>query len=177
MVADTKTVFFDENMKTSSKPDEYLNKFGSSLCYSLALFLAHETNFKYALAEVELLAAEGASRFEGRSSEHPQIIRETIERLAAVRSFSAGGQSGPQPADSNNTACGDPPTSNSVQGTLHQMVLSRIDGRRPTERRICWAINEAKELVRLIDEHHGVSTSKEHQAQNVREPALTFRDQ
>ena len=42
-------------------------------------------------------------------------------------------------------------------------VMSRrlvMDGPMPTEKDVVWAIEEAKELLRLLDEEHGIKTKK-----------------
>ena len=149
---------------------------GSGLCYSLALFLGHRAGFNYARAEVEMLAAEGAIRFDGPRSGNPAEVHRTIERLAATRWFS-------------NAAL--PLRSLQIPGTLPDHLKNRLERLRskslrwmspqspaqgPNAADVAWALDEAKEIIRLIDELHGIHTKREQLGTMRREPVLRFRD-
>ena len=146
-------------MTNNHKPDAYLAQFGSGLCYSLGLFLAHEGNFKYVLAEVEMLASDGALQFTDEERRNPAKALAVIERLAAIRWFS----------HSVN------PLRNLVMPpTLPEALRRRLQAFRdkcvrwslsersaqPGVKQVAWALNEARELLRQIDELHNVRTIK-----------------
>lgn len=149
---------------------------GSGLCYSLALFLAHHAHFKYVLAEVELLAAEGALQFEGKESANPENVRRTIGRLAATRWFSTAAM----PLRALQIPDDLP---GSLRERLHHLKESTQKWmfpwghRHPSPDSVLWAIGEAKELIRAIDESRGVPTVKEEPATtSLSEPILRFCD-
>ena len=144
--------------------DQSVNKliasFGSGLCYSLGLFLAHEGNFKYTLAEVEMMAAEGALRFDENERKNPKRMRAIIERLAAVRWFSHS----VNPVRNLIIPQSLPDT---LRRRLHafrdkcvKWPLSERSS-QPGINEVAWALDEARELLRQIDELHGVHTIKE----------------
>lgn len=160
----------------STSTDRYLTQFGSGLCYSLALFLTHEANVKYTLAEVELMAAEGALSLESGSQIDDSWRRTTIERLAAVRWF----------AHAVN-----PLRNLVIPEMLARPLRVRLSGLRsncqawslpssqdrPTLADVRWALEEARELIRLVDEFHGIRTAVEDPIiSRRREPALILRD-
>jgi hypothetical protein len=149
---------------------------GTGLCYSLALFISYEANMKYVLAEVELMAAEGALRFEGSAKESQETIRKTIERLAATRWFSLA--VGPLMAVRSTNQV--PPAIHEridhLKNQCAQWAHPNSPARAPLLLNVSWAVEEAKEIVRLIDEHHGIPTVRESLNARLRkEPVLVFK--
>ena len=167
----------DRKMTPANASDQYLDQYGRGLCYSLALLLSHEANFKYVLAEVEVMAAEGAIRFEGTEQADEKYRQDTLDRLACVRWFSRAA---------------NPIRNLEIPIILPEVIQTRLKElknkcqrwsfpnapeEQPTKHDVRWAIEEAKELIRQIDEHHGIRTAKESaHVQAVKEPSLIFRD-
>lgn len=161
----------------SNPPDRYQKQFGSGFCYSLALFLSHEMNVKYVLAEVDLMAADGALRFEGSLSINEKAIRNTVERLAATRWFS----SAVQPLRNLQFGQGTPRVVRQRADRLRQQAIAwalpSSPSKAPTLVNVQWALEEAKEIIRQVDELHGVPTTPESRAaKGLKEPVLVFRD-
>lgn len=162
---------------TNDSPSTPQHRHGSGLAYSLALFLAHEGRFGRCLAEIEVMVAEGAIRFEGPEQQNPSRVHDIVHRLAAVRWFSqAAGPIGnlvipeslPEPLRTRLVALKKRSRSWSLPGSARSGAPSHHD--------VSWALDEARELVRLIDEHYGVPTVKEDpQARLQRSPCVVYR--
>ena len=167
----------DRKMTPVKVSDQYLDQYGRGLCYGLALLLSHEANFKYVLAEVEMMAAEGAIRFEGTEQANEKNRRDTLDRLAGVRWFSRAAN----PIRNLEIPISLPEVIQTrlkeLKNTCRQWTFPNAPEEQPTKSDVRWAIEEAKELIRLIDEHHGIRTVKESvHVQTVKEPCLIFRD-
>jgi hypothetical protein len=152
--------------------------FGTGLCYSLALFLSHEANFKYVMAEIDILVADGAIQFEGRLKDDRRYMEQTKEQMAAIRWLSAASR----PIQNLQIPAHLP---REIRDRLQQLK-SRCNAwafpssiaSGPSKNDVLWALEEAKELIRRLDELNGVQTKKEDAAvQQMKEPVLTFRDQ
>lgn len=157
---------------------DYMDRFGRGLCYSLGLFLAHEANLKYVLAEIEAMAAEGSIAFEGRSKENMEERSKILERLAAIRWFSHAAN----PLHNLEIPVTLPEELGSrlrtLQSKCRDWSFPEKQTDEPSIRDVRWALEEAKELLRLIDALHGITTLKESPAaQAEREPCLVYRDE
>jgi len=170
---------------------EYLDRFGRGLCYSLGLFLGHGGEYRRCRAEVELMAAEGAIQFEGKEKKNTEKVHQTLDRLAALRWFTNAAlpiRNLTVPAHTNKKQVSEtgstPSFSEDFLRRLHlfkeqctQWSFPDSNSKDPTSKDVAWAIEEAKELLRLIDGQLGISTIKA-QPDTVkdRSPCLIFRD-
>ena len=153
------------------------DQFGRGLCYSLALFLSHEANFKYTLAEIEMMSAEGALRFDGSAGADEPGRQITHERLASIRWFSRAANPIRNMEIPNHLPVEIQTRLTQLKQKCHRWSFPNGSGENPSKRDVLWAIEEAKELIRLIDVHHGVPTVRESaHVQAVKEPCLIFRD-
>ena len=178
-------------MANSDSADIKRDQHGRGLSYCLALFISHEGTYRSVLAEVETLAAEGALQFEDSYRSDVTKQRQVIERIASTRWFTYAAAplrhleipaslplelqqrlrrlharctkwSLPEPL---------PPELPEAQETL---ATEQLD---PSPVNVSWSLEEAKELVRLIDELHGIPTSKERRQEPAkRAPCLVYRD-
>lgn len=178
-------------MANSDLADIKTDQHGRGLSYCLALFISHEGTYRSVLAEVETLAAVGALQFEDSYRLDVTKQRQVIERIASTRWFTYAAAplrhleipatlplqlqerlrtlhqrcrrwSLPEPP---------PPKLPEAQETLDAVQLD------PSPVNVSWSLEEAKELVRLIDELHGIPTSKERrQERATKEPCLVYRD-
>lgn len=177
-------------MANSDLADIKTDQHGRGLSYCLALFISHEGTYRSVLAEVETLAAEGALQFEDSYRSDVTKQRQVIERIASTRWF---------------TYAAAPLRHLEIPETLPLQLRQRLkklherctrwslpesplelpeaqetlDGVQldPSPVNVSWSLEEAKELVRLIDELHGIPTSKERrQERATKEPCLVYRD-
>lgn len=163
------------------KKEESLNnnqeQYGRGLCYSLALFLSHEANFKYTLAEIEMMSAEGVIRFDGSAKADEQDRQDTHDRLASIRWFSRAANPIRNLEIPNHLPVEIQSRLTKLKQNCRCWSFPDVSSENPSKRDVLWAIEEAKELIRLIDVHHGVLTVRESaHVQAVKEPCLIFRD-
>ncbi|MBI2449620.1 hypothetical protein HYV49_04965 [Candidatus Pacearchaeota archaeon] len=151
--------------------NEYNNQFGRGLTYSLGLFISYEGNFERYLSEA--LVIETNDLFEWpydprkadpktRATAEKKIrkVKKKIEGPTSVRWFSES------EIYIRNIEI---PTSlhNEIQERLrelrtkcHNWAFPKDTEKFPKSENVYWALEEAKELLRLIDEHHGIKTFK-----------------
>lgn len=152
-------------------------QFGRGLCYSLALFLSHEANFKYTLAEIEMMSAEGALRFEGSAEADEPGRHATHDRLASIRWFSRAANPIRNLEIPNHLPVEIQSRLTKLKQNCRCWSFPDVSSENPSKRDVLWAIEEAKELIRLIDVHHGIPTVRESaHVKAIKEPCLIFRD-
>ena len=177
-------------MANSDSADIKRDQHGRGLSYCLALFISHEGTYRSVLAEVETLAAEGALQFEDSYRLDVTKQRQVIERIASTRWFTYAAQ----PLRHLEIPATLPPQLQQRLRRLHErctkwslpepapelpvapeaIAAEQLD---PSPVNVSWSLEEAKELVRLIDELHGIPTSKERRHERVKKsPCLVYRD-
>ena len=165
-------------MTTEQPPVSNSHSYGSGLCYSLALFLTHEANVKYAMAEAELLVTQGAIKIDVGSSSDHQKVQMTVEELAASRWFFHAARSVRDLVIPNSLPTDLRDRLDHFHSKCVQWSFPSHTNQNPSLSDVRWAVGEAKELIRHIDELHGISTHREHpDVQAQREPCLVIRDE
>ncbi len=163
-------------MTKELSPTSNAHGYGSGLCYSLALFLTHEANFKYSIAEVEMMAAEGALSFDERERVDVEHVRNVTQRLAAIRWFTHAVHPIRNLVIPDSLPASIRHRLTALQQKCVACTLPEHDG-QPTPKDVAWALDETRELLRQIDEFHDVATVKENPSvSRRREPALVFND-
>lgn len=177
-------------MVNSDLADIETDQHGRGLSYCLALFISHEGTYRSVLAEVETLAAEGALQFEDSYRLDVTKQRQVIERLASTRwfTYAAAPLRHLEIPVTLPTVLRDrltrfyercrrwslPESRSELPEAQETLDAAHLD---PSPVNVTWSLQEAKELIRLIDELHGIPTSKERRRERVKKaPCLVYRD-
>lgn len=121
-----------------------------------------------------MMHAEGVFQFKG-DADDPAFIQSTLDRLAALRWLSA--------AEMPIRNLQIPPTLpdelhhrlTAFKAKCHSWTFPQSTAKGPTAADVVWLLEEAREIIRAMDEHYGIATIRESPSvTRRREPCLTF---
>ena len=150
-----------ENTMKENQQERYGTNTANGVANKLTSFLAHEEQFAKNVAEIEQLSANGALLLTRAETRDSRQKRELIERGAAIRWFS--------------NAVADLYDLN-VPKTLPQHVRRRLKifqqnclrwasptsvSSGPTAEDVRWAVQEANELLKLVEQYVNVTNTRQ----------------
>jgi len=138
-----------------AKPNEPPDRFTDGIVFNLGLFLSQEFHYRGILVDTEVWVMEDKSLFPEAMRKNKAKMKQEIESMACCRWINHAGHyvlNARTPSTLPKTV---EKRMKDLQDKIHGWMYSAKRTQRLERKDIDWALAEAKEMLRGIDEHHG----------------------